>query len=110
MASASFSSWKAIDLAEVDVGEDVAGDHEEPLVEHVHGVAHRSGRAERLLLGGVDHLHAELAAVAEVVADDVGHEGQGHDDLVDAVPAQQADDVLHHRPVDQRQHRLRAGC
>ena len=59
-----------------------------------------------LLLGGVDHPHAELGAVAEVGADGVGHEGDGDDDLVEAVPAQQVDDVLHHRPVGQRQHRL----
>ena len=98
------------DLAEVDVGEDVAGDDEEPLVELVHGVADRAGGAERRLLGGVDHPHAELGAVAEVGADGVGQEGHGDDDLVEAVPLQQADDVLHHRPVGQRQHRLRAGC
>jgi hypothetical protein len=94
------------DLAEVDVGEDVAGDDEEALVEHVHRVADRPGRPEGLLLGRVDHLHAELAAVAEVVAYDVRHERQGHDDLVDAVVSQQVDDVLHHRAVHQRQHRL----
>ena len=94
------------DRAEVDVGEHVAGDHEEALVELVHGVAHRAGGAERRLLGGVDHAHAELGAVAEVGADGVGQEGDGDDDLVEAVPLQQVDDVLHHRPVDQRQHRL----
>ena len=49
-----------------------------------------------------DDVHAELGAVAEVVADGVGHERDGHDDLVDAVAPQQVDDVLHHRPVDQR--------
>ena len=94
------------DPAEVDVGEHVAGDHEEALVELVHGVADRAGRAERLLLGGVDHPHAELGAVAEVGADVVGQEGDGDDDLVEAVLLQQLDDVLHHRPVGQRQHRL----
>ena len=95
------------DLVEVDVGEHVAGDHEEALVELVHGVADRAGRAERLLLGGVDHPHAELGAVAEVGADVVGQEGDGDHDLVEAVALQQLDDVLHHRPVGQRQHRLR---
>ena len=40
---------------EVDVGEHVAGDHEERVVELVGGVAHRPGGAERRLLGGVAH-------------------------------------------------------
>jgi hypothetical protein len=48
-----FSSWNRT-IAEVDVGEHVAGDHEEPLVELVHGVADRAGGAEGCLLGGVD--------------------------------------------------------
>ena len=43
------------DGAKVDVGEDVARDDEEPLVELVAGVQHRARRAERRLLGGVDH-------------------------------------------------------
>ena len=89
MASAPCSSWNVDDRAEVDVGEHVAGDDEEALVELVHGVAHRAGRAERRLLGGVDHPHAELGAVAEVGADGVGQEGDGDDDLVEAVPLQQ---------------------
>ena len=106
MASAPFSSWKPDDRAEVDVGEHVARDDEEPLVELVAGVQHRAGRPERGLLGRVDHAHAELGAVAEVRADRVGHEGDGDDDLAEAVLAQQEDDVLHHRPVGHRQHRL----
>ena len=66
---------------EVDVGEDVAGDDEEPLVELVPGVQHRTGRAERRLLGGVDHAHPELGAVAEVGPDGVGHEGHRDHDV-----------------------------
>ena len=73
------------DGAEVDVGEHVAGDHEEALVELGHGVADRAGGAERRLLGGVDHPHAVVGAVAEVGADVVGQEGHRDDDLVEAV-------------------------
>ena len=94
------------ELGEVDVGDHVAGDDEEALVEVLHGVAHRAGGAERHRLVGVDDLDAELGAVAEVGLDGVGHEGDGHDDLVEAVPPQQGDDVLHHRAVGHRQHRL----
>ena len=92
---------EADDGRQVDVGEDVARDDEEALVELVHGVAHRARRAERRLLGGVHHAHAELGAVAEVGADGVGQEGHGDDDLVEPVLAQEAHDVLHHRPVGQ---------
>ena len=91
---------------EVDIGEHVARDHEERLVELVARVAHRAGGAQGRLLGGVHHPHAELGPVAEVRADGVGHEGHGHDDVVEAVLLQQPHDVLHHRPVGQRDHRL----
>ena len=85
VASAPLSSWKSTTAGQVDVGQDVAGDHDEALVELVPGVEHRSGRAERRLLGGVDHADAELGAVAEVAADGVGHEGHGDHDVGDAV-------------------------
>ena len=93
-------------LGQVDVGEHVAGDDQEPLVELVPGVAHRAGRAERGGLGGVDHADAELGAVAEVGPDGVGHEGHGDHDVLEAVLAQQVDHVLHHRDVGHGQHRL----
>ena len=95
------------DLAEVDVGERVAGDHEERLVELVHRVADRTRGAERRLLGRVPHAHAELRAVAEVVADVVREERDRDDDVVEAVLREQPDDVLHHRRVRDRHHRLR---
>ena len=87
VASASLLLVRLDDRGEVDVGEHVAGDHEEALVELVHGVAHRAGRAEGRLLGGVDHPHAEVGAVAEVRCGCVGHEGHRDDDLVEAVRA-----------------------
>jgi hypothetical protein len=95
------------DGGQVDVGEDVAGDDEEALVlELLHGVADRAGRAERGLLGRVHHADAELRPVAEVVADGVGQEGDGDDDVLEAVLLQELDDVLHHRPVGDGHHRL----
>ena len=93
--------------AEVDVGEHVAGDDEERLVELVGRVAHRARRAERRVLGGVPHAHAEVRAVTEVRADVVREERDRHDDVVEAVLGEQADDVLHHRPVRDGHHRLR---
>ncbi len=69
VASASRSCVLLDQGAEVDVGEDVAGDHQERVVELLHRVADRSGGAERGLLGRVDHPDAELRPVTEVVAD-----------------------------------------
>ena len=92
---------------EVDVGEHVTGDDEERVDELVDGVAHRTGGAERRVLGRVAHGDAEVGAVTEVVADLVGEERHRDDDLVEAVQREQADDVLHHRLVGQRHHRLR---
>ena len=93
-------------LGQVEVGEHVAGDDQEPLGQLVHRVANRAGGAEWGVLGGVDHADPELGAVAEPVADVVRLEGDGDDDVVEAVLLQQVDDVFHHRPVRQRHHRL----
>ncbi len=92
---------------EVDVGEHVARDHEERVVELRRRVAHRSGGAERRVFRGVAHGDAEIGAVAEVVADLVGEERDRDDDVVEAVQLEQVDDVLHHRLVDEGHHRLR---
>ena len=70
------------------------------------GVLDAAGGAERLLLGGVGELHAELFAVAEVVPDQRGQELHGHDGLGEPVPLEQPQDVLHDRPVDHGQQRL----
>ena len=91
---------------EIDVGEHVARDHEEGVVELRRGVAHRSRGAERRVLGRVAHPHAEVGAVAEVVADLVGEERHRDHDVVEAVQREQRDDVLHHRLVHERDHRL----
>ena len=104
---APLSSWARTVGGQVHVGEHVARDDEEPLVELLAGVQDRACRAERGRLGRVRHVNAELRAVAEVVADGVGHEGDGDDHVLEAVAAQQSDDVLHHRPVRERKHRLR---
>ena len=92
--------------AEVDVGEHVTGDHEERVVELGRRVADRPGGAERLVLGGVAHADPEVGAVAEVVADLVGEVRDRDHDVVETVAGQQGDDVLEHRPVDERHHRF----
>ena len=94
------------DRAQVDVGEHVARDHQERVVELLGRVEDGPGGAERRLLGGVSHPHAEVGPVAEVVPDLVGEERDGDDDVVEAVRREEPHHVLHHRPVRQRHHRL----
>ena len=66
-----------------------------------------AGRADRRLLDRVVDVHAEAGAVAEVVADQPGQEGQRHDDVVDAVPLHQLEYVLDAGLVDDGHHGLR---
>ena len=62
---------------------------------------------EQLLLVAVGELDAELRAVAEVALDRLREPVQVGDRLAEAVAGEQAHDVLHHRPVQHRHHRLR---
>ena len=107
VTAAFFSRWHSTSFAEVDVAERVAGDDEERLVELVGGEADRAGRAERRLLDRVRDVDAERVAVAEVAADRLRQERDRDDDVVEAVRAQQLEDVLHARLADDRHHRLR---
>ena len=92
---------------EVDVAEGIARDDEERLVERLLGQLDRAGRPGRGLLHRVADRHAVRLAVAEVAADRLRHEREGDDDVVEAVLAEQVEDVLHARLADDRNHRLR---
>ena len=95
------------ELAQVEVAERVARDHEERLVELVGGQAHGARRAERRFLDRVGDVDAERVAAAEVAADRLRQERDRDDHVVEAVRAQQLEDVLHARLADDRDHRLR---
>ena len=95
---------------EVEVGEGVARDHDETLAEQLFGVLHAARRAQRHLLDRVVDVDAQRAAVAEVVADGLGQEGEGDHDVFDAVALEQLDDVLHARLVGDRAPSAWAGC
>jgi hypothetical protein len=90
------------DGTQIDIGKYIAADHQEPLVQLVFGIPHRAGRPERRRLGGVDHADPELAPVAEVGPNSVGHEGYGHHNVFEPVGPEQVDNVLHHRNVRHR--------
>ena len=88
----------------LDVGEDVARDHQEALGQVLPGVGDRAGGAQRDLLDHVRHPYAELGAVTEVVPYGVGQERERDDDVVEAMAGQQVDDV--DQAVDRHGHVL----
>ena len=98
---------EADQTGKVHVGERVTGDDQERLVpQRVLRVPHAARGAQRHLLGGVLQAHPELLAVAEVIPDEGGEELDGHHGLVEAVPLEQPQHVLHDRAVDHGEQRL----
>src|SRR5262249_58526 len=98
---------KLDEAREVEVAQRVAGDDEERLIELVGREPHRSGGARGRFLDGILDVHAEALAVAEMAPDRLWKEGARDDDVVEAVAAEELDDVLHARLADDRDHRLR---
>ena len=94
---------------QVDVGERVAGDDQEgvALGQELPRLAHPARGAEGLGLVAVGKLDPEPGAVAEVLADRLGPVGEVGDHLGETVLGQEQRDVLHHRHVQDRSHRLR---
>ena len=95
------------ELRQVDVAECVAGDDEERVVEPPRRELHRAGGAERRLLDRIADIDAERLSATEVAADRLRQEGDGDDHVLEAVPLEELDDVLHARLADDRHHRLR---
>ena len=97
---------------QVEIGEDVAVEGQEAVVESVGelggGEPDRAGRAQRLRLGDVaDPDAGTLLLAGECLAQDIGQEPTREDDLGDAVGGQPLDRVGEQRPVDQGEGRLR---
>ncbi len=106
VATEPFSLVELDQSRQVDVGEDVAGDDEKAVVQLVSGVEHRAGGSERRLLRGVDEMDPQLRPVPEIGPDVARKEPDGDDDLLEAVLAEKADDVLGHRRIGHGEHRL----
>ena len=87
------------DLLEIDVGQRVAADDDERLVERALRVLDAAGRPKRRLFRRVRHRDAEVFPGPEVVPNEAGQELDGDDDVGEAVPLEQPHDVLHQRPV-----------
>ena len=95
--------------AEVEVGEDVAVDHHEGVVDPggVGGEANRSGGVERRRLGGVGEPDACGHVVGVGILERVRQVLERQHRLVDAVRAEMLKHPLDHRPLDDRQHLFR---
>src|SRR5674476_235336 len=90
---------------EVDVGEPVAADHDEgAAAEELAEGAGAARRTQQFPLEVVAQVDAEGGAVAEVRADLVRVIVQVGGGLADAVPVQEMEQVLHHRPVEDGNH------
>ena len=103
---------RAQQRAQVEVGEDVAVKGEkavlELVAELVGGEADRAGGAERLGLDCIaDPQPCALFLAGQRLAQHVGQEAAGEDDLAHPVRGEPLDHVGEERPVDQGQGRLR---
>lgn len=88
------------EVREVEVGEGVSGNNQERVVlQSFFGVLDAPRGTEWLLLIGIGELHTELFAVTEVILDEGGEELDGHHGLVEPMPFEQPQHMLHDRPI-----------
>ena len=92
---------------QVEVGQHVAVQREETLLEVGRRKLDRARGAERLRFDQVAQPRAAAGAVSEHFLELVGKEAAGEHDLVNAVRSQPIDHVAEERPVDQGQDRFR---
>ena len=107
-------------FGEIKVDQRVAAEHHEGVVEEgleILDALEASGRTQGIAdqftvfdasLEAVGDLHPEALAVAEIVLDLLGQMGDVDHDFVESVLAQQLQQKLHHRFLQDRNHRL--GC
>ena len=97
---------KRHERAEIQIGQDVAVDDEEGILEERLDPLDAAGGAEQLRLLRVADLDAEAGPVAEVAAHRLRPVVQVDGDPADPVVPQPADGVLEHRLARDRDHRL----
>src|SRR5436190_15417907 len=95
--------------AEVQIGEDVAVEHHEALVEHRLGELQRPRRPARFGLLDEAQAQAHGGAVTKHVAHAGGQKAARHDHVIDAVPAEPLEHEGDEGTVHQRHHRLGNG-
>ena len=92
---------------QVQVADTVPADDQKVLVPQlVHAAFYAACRPQRFLLGEPGQPPPQPFPAAEIVHDGLGLVAQGYAQLGDAVGSQQIDNVLHHRPAQQRGHGL----
>jgi len=94
-------------LGQVDVGQGVAADDDKGLVQVGLRVLDAPGRPQRRILHDVGDVHPEVRAVTKVVPNRGAQVLERDHHIADAMLAQQAEDVLHHRLADDRHQGLR---
>jgi hypothetical protein len=96
------------DRAEIDVYEDIAVDDDEgAAVEKRPRFEQPTAGIEQLGFLGIGNMQTELAAVAEMVAQHRAEVVHVHDNIRDAVMAQQEERVFDHGPARDADERLR---
>jgi hypothetical protein len=94
------------DLRQVDVGQGIARDDDEGVIERVADLADGAASTERRLLDAVFEPHPDRAAVTKAVLDLRREVLQRDERVVDAVALEEIEDVAKARLIDDRDHRL----
>ena len=93
---------------QVEIGEDIAVDHDEGLVDAGErgGEPDGAGRVERLGLDGVRQAHAGDPAIGIGLHEGIGQVAEREDGLIDAVGGEVTEHTLDHGHPDDREHLL----
>jgi len=103
----AFSFVKLDRLGQVAVGERIAGyDDKGAVLEKTFRLLNTPGSTQRRCFDAVAHLDAEILAIAEIALDLFRKVVKRCDDIVDSMPFEERNDVLHNRLIADRNHRL----
>ncbi|OPZ78030.1 MAG: hypothetical protein BWY79_00934 [Actinobacteria bacterium ADurb.Bin444] len=91
---------------EIEVGQRVAGDDHESVVENGGSVLDRARSAERALFNGIFDAHAQGRPVPKVRPDHFGHEGDGHDHMFNSVSMEKIEYVFGRGLIAHGHHRF----
>ena len=94
-------------LRQIQIAHSIAADHQKIfLPQLLHAVLHAPGGAKRFFLYKIGQPDAQARSVPKIFHNTLGPVAQGHADVGEPMPAQQGNDVFHHRLVKQGHHRL----
>ena len=91
----------------VEIGHQIAADNNKVFVlEVLFRIFDRTGSTVIVIGDNIVDSHAQFFAVLKIIPDHVGHKVKQYHKLFDTYRLEASDNVLHHRFVDNRQHRL----